>query len=182
MADKTPDVQTQPNPASAKVPVPRKRIPMSVPLRKLEVPEIPGYYLYWFRDENVPRAMQAGYEFVEPSEVNLNPMSGNPGASTEMNGNTDLGNRVSLINGTTEGGRPVQAVLMKLKQEWRDEDQEQIDQRNFAIIRTIFKGEPVARPGQMPAANGNMTYLKQADMNTPVMQRPIRKAKHVGPR
>ena len=41
------------NPANAngQASMDRKRIPMNVPIQKLEVPEIPGYRLYWFRAE-----------------------------------------------------------------------------------------------------------------------------------
>ena len=56
------------NPASKKDSVTRerKRIPMSVPVQRLEVAEIPGYHLHWFLStpERLQRALDGGYEFV----------------------------------------------------------------------------------------------------------------------
>ena len=49
----------------------RKRIPMSTATRKMEVPAMDGYYLYWFAETNIPAAMEAGYEFVDRSEANM---------------------------------------------------------------------------------------------------------------
>ena len=50
----------------------RVRIPMSVPLRRLEVPEIDGYHCHWIKESNIPRALQAFYEFVNDHEVPIN--------------------------------------------------------------------------------------------------------------
>ena len=47
------------------------RIPMSLPELKLAVVDIPGYHLHWFRGARVPRALQAGYEYVDSSEVSI---------------------------------------------------------------------------------------------------------------
>lgn len=178
MTNPTPEVQSKANPASPTPAVAaerRRRIPMSVPTRKLEVPEIPGYYLYWFREQNIPRALEAGYEYVTRKEVALNPTD--VGSSRRMDGNTDLGDNVTLVSGVNEQGAAQQAVLMKLKQEFRDEDQKMIDARNEAILAAIFRGESVAKPGEALPTGGDNRYLKTALMN-----RPARKVKLVGPR
>ena len=77
---------------------------MSVPLRKLEVPEIPGYHLHWVKEANLGRALAAYYEFVEDHEVPINQRC--PGTDTEISGNTDLGSRISIAAGQGADGKP----------------------------------------------------------------------------
>ena len=68
----------------------RTRIPMDLPQLKLEVPEIPGYRLYWFRSEpgRIARAERAGYEYVQREEIELNSV----GLADDRlaDGNTDM--------------------------------------------------------------------------------------------
>ena len=178
MSTTTPEIQAKPNPAAAKPETKqaRRRIPMSTPVRKLEVPEIPGYYLYWFREERVPRAMEAGYEMVKRGETALTSLD--IAGTKQVDGNTDLGDNVSFVSGTNDNGVPQRAYLMKLKQEFRDEDQAELDRRNAAILQAIFRGEQVGKVGEgASAAEPGSTYVKQALFN-----RPARKAKLVGPR
>jgi hypothetical protein len=131
------------NSAASTAPPPRRRIPMSVPRRKLEAAPIPGYVLYWFLEVNVPNAIDAGYEFVDRAEVRLNQT--NPANSADDSGNTDLGSRVSVLgNKSGENGRPDRLILMKIKEEWWKEDRELLDNRNAAVIQTIFAGTQVA--------------------------------------
>ncbi len=122
------------NPSAAKN-APRARIPLSVPQRKLEVPPIPGYYLRWFRGtpQRLAQAEQAGYVFVHPDEVKLNGVS--VGGDASKSGNTDLGSRVSVIEGSeTDGaGQAVRMYLMKQKMEHYLEDKKIIQDRNDSI-------------------------------------------------
>lgn len=104
----------------------RKRIPFTGPDLKLAVPEISGYHLHWFLGSpaRIQRAIQAGYEFVDQSEVQVNNhlLGGNPLDS----GSTDLGTRVSIVAGGEDIGTDGQATrlyLMKIKEEWWKEDQ-----------------------------------------------------------
>jgi hypothetical protein len=104
----------------------RTRIPFSAPTLKLAVPEIPGFHLHWFigSPSRIQRAIQAGYEFVDPSEVQVNNhlLGSNPLTS----GNTDLGSRVSIVAGGEDIGADGQATrlyLMKIKEEWWQQDQ-----------------------------------------------------------
>src|SRR5450631_3311015 len=109
---------TEQNPASAAstvtkvtspVPGARKRIPMSTPQQRMQVADLPGYHLHWFLESRVPRALQAGYEFVEDSEVNVNQKgAANKG---DVSGNTDLGTQVRVIAGIGENGNPESHVL-----------------------------------------------------------------------
>ena len=102
----------------------RKRIPMSVPVQKLEVPDIPGYHLHWFRGDaaRIQRALQGGYEFVDSTETEVN--STQLGGDSTESGNTDMGSRVSVIAGDDIGqdGQPARLILMKIREELHQED------------------------------------------------------------
>lgn len=125
----------------------RNRIPMSVPMRKLEVPDLPGFHLHWMKESNIPRALQAAYEFVEFDEVPINQR--NVGTDTEISGNTDLGSHVSISAGMDSAGRPERLVLMKLKEEyWRD-DRAKIDARHADMLGGIFRGEKILDKGDV---------------------------------
>lgn len=120
----------------------RKRIPMSTPVQKLEVPEIPGYHLHWFRGdaERIERAIAGGYEFVDSNEVHVNNVS--LGGDSAQSGNTDLGSRVSIVSGQEVGkdGQAQRLVLMKIRQEWWEEDQAAIEARNTQVRDSLVSG------------------------------------------
>ncbi len=119
----------------------RKRIPMSIPRQKLQVPAIPGFHLHWFRDEpgRIPAAIQGGYDFVNAEEVDLNNFS--LATHAETSGNSDLGSRVSIASGASGSGSPLRLYLMKIKQEWYDEDQAIIQSQCDRIDQTIKRGK-----------------------------------------
>lgn len=120
----------------------RRRIPLSVPRRRLEADPIPGYVLYWFKESNIQTALAAGYEFVDNCEVKLNQT--NEGGSSDASGNTDLGSRVSVIGDRIgERGVPERAVLMKLREDWWREDRKLLDDENATVISGIFGGSIV---------------------------------------
>lgn len=120
----------------------RKRIPMSVPVQKLEVPDVPGYHLHWFigSPERLQRALDGGYEFVDEREVVMNNTS--LGGTSTRTGNTDMGTRVSVVSGQEIGrdGQPTRLVLMKIKQEWYEEDQKLVENRNQQVVDTLLGG------------------------------------------
>ncbi len=120
------------------------RIPMSVPQLRLEVPEVPGYHLHWFLGTNVPRAVKAGYEFVEDDEVEVN----NSGVadSKSDSGSTDMGSRISQLAGglTPASAEPQRLYLMKLRSEWRTKDVQALEAVNEKIASAL-------RGGQVPA-------------------------------
>lgn len=120
----------------------RVRIPLSVPERKLEVPEIPGYYLRWFRGtpQRLAQAERAGFEFVAQSEVQLNNVS--IGGDAKKDGNSDLGSRVSIVEGSEVdgGGQAVRMYLMKQKMEFHKEDQAIVQNRNDSIADALTAG------------------------------------------
>jgi hypothetical protein len=118
-----------------------ERVPMSVPVRRLETPEIPGYHSHWFKESNISRALQAWYEFVGFDEVPVNQR--NVGTDTMVSGNTDLGSHVSISAGIDGQGKPERLTLMKLKEEYWLADRAKIDGRNASILGSIFRGEKI---------------------------------------
>lgn len=117
----------------------RKRVPMTFPVLKLEVPEIPGYHLHWMEGtaQRLTQAEKAGYEFVDESEVQVNETR--LGGDASKSGNTDLGTRVSTVAGKEVGGdgQPIRLYLMKQRQEWYEEDQKILEKRNTSIAETL---------------------------------------------
>ena len=117
----------------------RKRIPLSTPQRKLEVPAIPGYYLRWFRGTpaRLAQAERAGFEYVSDDDIQLNNVT--LGGDALKDGNTDLGSRVSVVEGSEVdgGGNAIRLYLMKQKLEYKQEDDALIEQRNDATADAL---------------------------------------------
>lgn len=152
----------QPNPANAALDASddrRRRVPMSEATQTLLVDALPGFHLHWFRESRVLRAKQAGYALVQPDEVFLN--STLIGAPRSLGGNTDLGSCVSVV-GSVEGPMGMErAVLMKIKEEWWQEDSAALAERNLRVMRDIFGGERIASAdGAAPKPMDPLTYLK----------------------
>ena len=135
---------SQENPAnSIKVAeVPPDYIPMSVPTQRLQVPTKPGFVRYWFRGDpnRLQRAMQAGYRFVDPSEVHVNNFD--LGGDAKNSGNTDMGTRVSMASGDEVGpdGNPHRLYLMEIPQELYDKGQAYLIERNDQIAAALRSG------------------------------------------
>lgn len=153
----------------------RKRIPMSVPVQKLEVPAIEGYHLHWFINstERIERAVNAGYEFVEARDVKLNNVS--LGGDSAVSGNTDLGSRVSVVSGQEVGkdGQPTRLILMKIRQEWYEEDQKLIDDRN-ELTAAALRGGLIGAENDA-AGDTRQRYLDKARTQIPDLFKPKRK-------
>ena len=127
----------------------RRRVSMSVPQMKMHVPEIAGFHTHWFNDDqgHIERGLRAGYVFVENDEVSMHDFS-LAGDSTKT-GNQDLGSRVSMVVGTKEGGVPMRAYLMKIREELWKIDQRLQQERNDAISRALKAGRIGADRGDM---------------------------------
>jgi hypothetical protein len=136
----------------------RTRIPMSLPIQKLAVPPIPGYHLHWMRGDaaRVQQALRAGYEFVNQDEVDVT--NTNLADNAETSGSTDMGSRVSIVAGSEidAGGQPERLFLMKLRQEYWEEDQAVLENRNEEVAAALRGG---ATPGNV-APEG--AYIPQA--------------------
>ena len=130
------------NPASGAKAPERKRIPMSVPVQKLEVDPMPGYHLHWFlsNPSRIQRALDGGYEFVDSGDVRVNNTS--LGGTSVQDGSTDMGSRVSIVSGKELGmdGQPERLILMKIRQEWHDEDQKVTEGRTMQVRDSLLGG------------------------------------------
>ena len=164
------------NPASiaGKTAAERKRIPMSVPVQRLEAPEMPGYHLHWFigTQERLQRALDAGYEFVDERELKINNVS--LGGDSTKSGNTDMGSRVSVVSGQEVGkdGQPTRLILMKIKQEWYEADQQLVIDRNekvAAALRGGLLGAENDKPGDT-----RYRYVDPARTQIPDLFKPKR--------
>ena len=151
------------------------RIPMSVPVRKLEVPEIPGMHPHWFLESNIPRAIQAGYEFVERGAVPIHTHS--LGSSPNIDGNQDLGSRISIADGPNAQGMPQSLVLMAIEEELWREDLAKIGERNAAIMGSIFRGEKILEgPGDPQTADDRALRYVDKERTKAIFNRPTRKS------
>lgn len=136
------------NPANPPEKAPRKRIPMALPTLKLSVPDIPGYKTYWFRGApgRIQQALNAGYEFVERDEVELN--HGGLANSYDVDGNTDMGTRVSVATGDgSEGPQNARLYLMKIKQELWEEDEQEVAKKHEGIAAQMRGDKGFANAG-----------------------------------
>ena len=144
----------------------RKRIPMSVPVQKLETPDIPGFHLHWFNGtpDRIQRAVSGGYTFVDATEMHLNNTT--LGGSSAVSGNTDLGSQVSIVAGKELGqdGQPIRMVLMKIKQEWYEEDQKLIAERNDKVAQSLTQG----MIGVGEAADSSETNMRYVGTRTKI--------------
>lgn len=149
------------NPANSveKTTADRQRVPMSLPMQKLAVPDIPGYHLHWMNGTpaRIGQALKAGYEFVDPDEVNI----ANFGLADDASksGNSDMGSRVSVGSGTDEKGGEARLYLMKIKEEWWQEDQKRLESRNEQIAATIRGGSLDGGPG----GDNTHNYIPEAN-------------------
>lgn len=114
------------------------RVPLGTRRSKLQVPGIKGYKLRWINDVDgrCESAVEGGYVFVEKSEV---PEKIGQGALHQDN--TDINSRVSKV--VSRGNKkPVRAFLMKIKNEWYEEDQRAKEEVNQQIDEALRQGKP----------------------------------------
>ena len=95
--------------------------------------EIPGYHLCWMNDDgNVENAIDSGYEFVTRGETELE--------NGVTPSNIDQGDKIRQKVGTTASNEPLYAYLMKIKQEWHEEDMFEIETQNKRIEEAVAGG------------------------------------------
>lgn len=140
----------------------RDRIPMSLPQQKLATPEIPGFHLHWMRGDpqRIAAALRAGYAFVEQDEVDLNTIG--LGEGDNASGHQDLGSRVSFISGKAEDGGVERLYLMKLPQEYWEQDQAAAGRRQEGIAATLRGDKGLSAPGE---DNSNRYAGKESSEN-----------------
>lgn len=110
-------------------PVRRKKGSFGGLNKKLDVDHhIEGYHLHWLNDSpgRIPGALESGYEHVKEKEVY------SYSKSEEF---------VKRHVGTSERGDSMTAYLMKIRQDWYEEDQQRIEDQNMAFDNTIRQGK-----------------------------------------
>lgn len=100
----------------------KERVRFGAARQKMSVPELEGYFLCWINDvgNRLNEAQAGGYEFVAQGEVGK--VGENLSQSKWTKGASETDSRISMVVGKQEDGSSLRAYLMKLKQEWRDED------------------------------------------------------------
>jgi len=127
--------QSTAEPEVLEVPVRRKRESHGMARYRLSVPQgIPGYYIRWCNDDGreIEWRLQSDYAFVEPNEVGLSDV-------TES--------KVKRLVGVKENGDPLFAFLMKIRSEWRSEDEKE-ESESQARIEQQIKGGTISNPGE----------------------------------
>ena len=116
----------------------RDRVPFSANRKRLQIDEkFEGFVTRWFNDQDgrLERAQEAGYVFVERKEV---PRLGQGALHQD---NSDINSKVSKI--VSKGDKkPLRAYLMKIKEEWYNEDQETKEGGNRKIDEALRQGQP----------------------------------------
>lgn len=137
----------------------KNRVPMSIPTLKLQAAEIPGFHLHWMSGTQgrISQALRAGYQFVSPEEVNLtNPdIAGAFGATNS----SDLGTRVSALAGGEADGQAARLYLMKLPEEFWQEDQRLRDAANEKTAAMLRGGSAV---GDVNPHGNSQQYIPEA--------------------
>lgn len=122
--------------------IPDGYIPMSAPVQRLQVPERDGYVRHWFRGDynRLQRAQQAGYRFVDTSEVRVNNFD--VGGDSKTTGSTDMGSRVSIVTGDDTGpdGQPNRLYLMEIPKELFEYGQKLLQERNDSVAEALRSG------------------------------------------
>ncbi len=151
----------------------RRRVPMAIPRQKLALPDIPGYHVHWINDYpgRVLSAQEGGYEFVTPEEgrVLSRAIANDPAQS----GNTDLGDRISIVVGQ-DNGQPLRAYAMKIRNEWFEEDQALLSEKNRQIQQAIRDGSIGSEQGS--AADRKQRYVRTAQFSSGETRFPNRRA------
>lgn len=146
-----------------------KRIPMSVPQQKLQVPDIPGYHLHWMLGtrERIAQAQRAGYTFVQSDEVNVAPVGIGSGPE-QASGGTDMGSLVSHVagGGANEQGQPTRLILMKIPEQFWQEDQKLLEQQSDRLAQALQSGQMSAAEAGETAQDRNLRYVDQRRTRT----------------
>lgn len=145
-----------------------KRIPMSSPKAKLGTPEIPGYHLHWINDYpgRIAQAIRGGYEFVSGEETHIT--SQDLGGDEAISGNTDLGSRVSVVVGRDDNEKGLRAYLMKVRNEFYQEDQGVIQDRVDGLHDAMRQGKQEAGDSEKDRAQ---RYVQRVKMNSTYSRR-----------
>lgn len=135
--------------------------------KKLDVlGTIPGYQLYWINDDGsrIPSCLQAGYQFVLQDEIGME--------AGVLTNNRDLGDRVSRPVGSKADGSTMHAYLMKLPNEFVEQDARAHADRQATIDRAIKGGRGqvagigVPQDGSTYTPNVGVKIQEQVETNS----------------
>lgn len=148
------------NPANeGKRELPKGFRPMTSATLRLEVPDKDGWHRHWFRGtpERIARAKQAGYTFVDPQEVDTNNFD--IAGDSMDSGSTDLGSAVSVISGDDIGndGQPGRMYLMECPNEWYEEAQKVLVERNEEVASAL-RGGRIGMDGTIAGGDPSTQY------------------------
>ena len=131
-----------------------RRNSIGVPRLTLAVKfDIPGHHMCWMNDDgNVESALDSGYEFVTRGETELE-----DGVSPS---NVDMGDRIKQKVGTTQQGDVLYAFLMKIKNEWHEEDMAAIELQNKQVEDAIVSGNINGAVGQDGRYNAGISIKR----------------------
>src|SRR6218665_1837493 len=132
-------------------------VPMSAPIARLQVPEKAGWHRHWFRNDpgRIERARQAGYQFVDPQEVNV--VGKSIGGSPEQGGNSDLGSRVSIAaGGFADNGQAQRLYLMECPIRLYNRNLAMLQADTDSTVRALNAG----RGGSSDPSNGDKSYIR----------------------
>lgn len=133
------------------------RIPLGMPETTLELPKIEGYVCYWFLDSpgRIMRAVKAGWEFINRDEVQLN----QHGVANSMleDGNSDLGDRVSVYGAQSEHGKTQMLYAMKIREDWYKADEARKLGRVAQVVEAI-RGHVVGAGNESAEDGANYRY------------------------
>jgi len=101
---------------------------LSLPKGKLNARELPGFHLCWVDEPKMHEFLDADYEFVNASDY---------GAAEESDGGDT---RIKRVHGRNEAGG-VYSYLMKIKEEWYQEDQAIIQEYCDKVDDAILGGD-----------------------------------------
>lgn len=106
-----------------------ERIPLGSHRQKLTTDQRPGFVRRWINDRGgrILQAQQGGWHFVAKN-----------GAKAQT---SDAGEGISQIVGTKEGGEPLRAYLMEIREDWYKEDQAAKQKRTDEIESQIRRGK-----------------------------------------
>lgn len=148
----TPVAPQAANPANSRVVTAENRVPMSLPLQKLDMPKIPGFHTHWMRSDpsRILQATRAGYTFVtqeDLDEIGAVVHNFDTAGDASASGNSDMGSRISVLSGNEQdaNGRPVRLVLMKLPQAWRDADMKAQAEKADATVNALRSEQGVSQ-------------------------------------
>lgn len=135
---------------------------------KLQVlTEIPGYDLRWFNDTpgRLQQAQQGGWGFVGRDEVTR------PDGNKVVDANSSTDSRHSAIAGVLENNAPLNMYLMKIRKEWREEDQadaqRKINETEAHMVRGGGMNADRIGPTYLPDNKRQALEIKHGEFNRP---------------